>query len=297
MVATGQVSNMQESHTVTVMEGIKWQQRDSYSAIICPAECKLFSNNQEARSKRESAVITIACCCFKRIHIHTGHTASTSHILYLSLVSLSQDFVFAHFHLPSHDLTTQLYGLRLSCSVQYLMGLNDTFGQLVDNYSKTRRLFINHQFKKTLILSFLFMSFLLFNALSSSGWSLYAVLAPSFVAAPAFWISFSRRRSSSWRVATTPSLECGTFGSILGVSALYVCQAGLKFTALNTMIYTILLAQWSICSIHHHYFEQIRQLQRVSANVLVFWGGGCWGKIHLLTTQFFFCLGHFFFFC
>lgn len=149
MVATGQVSNMQESHTVTVMEGIKWQQRDSYSAIICPAECKLFSNNQEARSKRESAVITIACCCFKRIHIHTGHTASTRHILYLSLVSLAQDFVFAHFHLPSHDLTTQLYGLRLSCSVQYLMGLNATFGHLVDNYSKTCRLFIDHQLKKT----------------------------------------------------------------------------------------------------------------------------------------------------
>lgn len=148
MVATGQVSNMQESHTVTVMEGIKWQQRDSYSAIICPAECKLFSNNQEARSKRESAVITIACCCFKRIHIHTGHTASTRHILYLSLVSLAQDFVFAHFHLPSHDLTTQLYGLRLSCSVQYLMGLNATFGHLVDNYSKTCRLFIDHQLKK-----------------------------------------------------------------------------------------------------------------------------------------------------
>lgn len=147
MVATGQVSNMQESHTVTVMEGIKWQQRDSYSAIICPAECKLFSNNQEARSKRDSAVITIACCCFKRIHIHTGHTASTRHILYLSLVSLAQDFVFANFRLPSHDLATQIYGLRLSCSVLYLMGLNATLGQFVDNSSKSRRLFIHHHFK------------------------------------------------------------------------------------------------------------------------------------------------------
>ena len=77
MVATGQVSNVRESHTVTVMEGIKWQQRDSYSAIIRPAECKLFSNNQEARSKRDSAVITRAWCCME-LHTHT-HTLVTPH--------------------------------------------------------------------------------------------------------------------------------------------------------------------------------------------------------------------------
>lgn len=77
MVATGQVSNMQESHTVTVMEGIKWQQRDSYSAIIRPAECKLFSNNQEARSKRDSPVITKAWFCIKLTHSHTGQITST----------------------------------------------------------------------------------------------------------------------------------------------------------------------------------------------------------------------------
>lgn len=61
---------MRESHTVTVMEGIKWQQRDSYSAIMHPAECKLFFNNQEARSKRDRAVITRAWCCME-LDTHT----------------------------------------------------------------------------------------------------------------------------------------------------------------------------------------------------------------------------------
>lgn len=62
MVATRQVSNMRESHTVTVMEGIKWQQWDSYSLIIHPAEGKLFFSNQELRSKWDGAVIIRAWC-------------------------------------------------------------------------------------------------------------------------------------------------------------------------------------------------------------------------------------------
>lgn len=46
MVATGLVSNMQELQKVTVMESIKRQQRDSYSAIMHPALCKLRGKEQ-----------------------------------------------------------------------------------------------------------------------------------------------------------------------------------------------------------------------------------------------------------
>lgn len=94
MVATGQVSNVRESHTVTVMKGIKWQQRDSYSAIIRPAECKLFSNNQEARNKQDSSVITRAWCC-SRPHTHTQRShqirpdTNIIYHLFIPIVTLS----------------------------------------------------------------------------------------------------------------------------------------------------------------------------------------------------------------
>lgn len=92
------------------MEGIKLQQRDSYSAIIYPVEYKLFFNNQEDWSKQDSTVITKAWFCFKRIHIHTGHTASNQTHSSFVLYHLHKIFVFSHYHTQwSYNLTTKRF--------------------------------------------------------------------------------------------------------------------------------------------------------------------------------------------
>lgn len=179
------------------MEGIKWQQRDSYSAIICPVEYKLFFNNQEDWSKQDSTVITKAWCCFKHIHIHTGHIASNHrHIHYLWLVSLAQDFQF--FPLPhGHPTTNGFIFLTITFVLPIYLHLLHKYSALVHE----SQCFYSH----------LINVFSTFNDLSLSGWSVYAVLAPSSVAVQVCWILSLRRHSSSWLVAMIPSLECGTF--------------------------------------------------------------------------------------
>lgn len=86
------------------MEGIKPQQRDSYSAIIRPAEGKLFSKNQSRRvgSQRRTVITRAWYCPYTHLThplcIHTPRCLlSLSHSL-----SLSRSFSLSLTHTPHH---------------------------------------------------------------------------------------------------------------------------------------------------------------------------------------------------